>query len=102
MITPMPSRFTEDKLKEMARVYVDEYLNHPFNKDWYLEESEHDEFKSYFIRLMIHQCSPNMHPLTHGSAHGSLMIRRSFHMNYLVCPVCGWIQLNPPIIVNPE
>jgi len=92
---------TTDQLKDGILDDIQMYLNMPFNLDYYISEKAFDKFKSFFISIVTHQCMTNFHPLTCGIGGGShtiLVPRIQGDICMLVCPTCGWIQFNPPIM----
>jgi hypothetical protein len=72
---------------------IDNYINSDFNEKW--NSPLNDNFKGFFISIIVSQCHPYAHGLTCGvdSAHSALVPRiTSNGKTYLVCPTCGFIQ----------
>lgn len=90
----LPSR------NEEVRSSIKNIIDMQLNKGWVLQPSLHRYFKDFFIKIISHQTNPFTHMLTCGvnSKHSLLLPRISDnHTLYLVCPTCGWIQLNVEI-----
>ena len=100
------SPFDEDDmvLINKATHAVENYFNSSTMKSWHCPQKFKDEFKEFCINTISHQCWANMHPLTcgiGGGSHGLLEPRiTDSGQKYLVCPTCGWIQINLPSAVN--
>lgn len=77
---------------------IQRFLNSDSNREWQFSPNLEDTFREFCVSTIAHQCMGNMHPLTcgvGGGTHADLVPR--IHSNgdcYLVCPTCGWIQLN--------
>ena len=79
---------------------VTDHLNSQFNIAWDFSEKQAEEFKSFFIATITHQCNHWTHGLTCGvDSNHALLVPRIDSMNkcYLICPSCGWVQYNSPI-----
>jgi hypothetical protein len=87
--------------KKEVETALDEHLALPFNSEYDINFDMFPSFKNFFISITIHQICSNMHPLTCGvsSSHHNLVPRVSTNKeNFLVCPSCGYVQNNPPMI----
>ena len=98
-------KLSEEEIHTKISTYVDKVISTDFNREWEVPFKEgSDEYKKYedfFIRVYSHQCLACMHPLTCGVGGGShdILVPRINSLGdlYMVCPTCGWIQMNMPI-----